>query len=122
MTAVDVGVVRGDSLVFTVEFFTDADGTVSWDEVGDFDPVCQVRLAADASVVAVTPALDVTDNVVTFGLTDDQTAALAARPYVWDVQLTDPDADDGLGVFTWPGAGDPRNTLTVTADVTRVTA
>lgn len=116
----DVPVVRGDSIQWTVTFYTDTAATVPWDDVEDWTPVCQIRRDADAKAIAAVPALTVVDNVATFALTDEQTAALSVRQYLWDVQLTDPAADAGFGVTTWPGAGEQRNTLTVTADVTRV--
>lgn len=116
-----IPVVRGDSLVWNMAMRWDPDGSgvVDWTTVDDWNPVAQVRQTPDDSTV-VTPTVSVVGNVVTLQLTAEQTAALWAPGYVWDLQLTDPDADPGLGVVTWPPAGEARAILAVTADVTRV--
>lgn len=120
MSAITVPVKRGDARVFTVTFYTDEAGTVPWDEVGTFSPVCQIRLSPDSPIIAATPALTIEDNVVTFALTDTVTAGLAARIYEWDVQFTDTSKPEGLRTFSWPGPDAPNNKLKVSADVTRV--
>lgn len=119
MTAVDLAVVAGDSLTFEVTFTRDG---APWADVEDFDPVCQFRPRPSSATTSAVPVVSFADEVATFALTDEQTAAMAATSssHVWDVQFTDPTAPEGLGVFTWPGAGQPRHTLAITGDVARV--
>ena len=114
--------VMGDSLVFEVEFFTDTAGTVPWDDVGLFAPLLQVRLSTSSPETAASVEPVVVDNVATFSIPSATTSEWGSCTYYWDVQFIDPEADEGLGVFTWPGAGEDRNTLEVTADITKILA
>ena len=112
--------VRGDSLEWRIEFTTDPDGEDPWSDFADYDPLCQIREDVDAADPIVPTFADLGGGVARFRLTATQTAALKPRrDYVWDVEFTDPTAATGMGVFTWPPAGEARGTLTVTPDVAK---
>lgn len=122
MTA-DMAVVRGDTLTFDLTLDITIDGTPV-DDLTDWAPVCQFRTGTESSSF-VAPAMTVDATVCSFALTSTATAEMTAGEWLWDVQVTDPDADEGLGVYTWPPAVDddgnpmPRKTLLVAPDVAR---
>lgn len=122
MTA-DMAVVRGDTLTYNVTLDITIDGTPV-DDLTDWAPVCQFRTFTESSSF-VAPAMTVVGTVCSFALTAAITAEMRAGEWVWDVQVTDPDADEGLGTYTWPPAVDddgnqaPRKSLLVAPDVAR---
>ena len=119
-----IELLRGDSLVWTVTFWRDTARTIPWDDIASFAPRVQVRADTEApDSLALVPALSIVGAVLTLALTRTQSALLKPGvAYVWDVQLTDPEAAEGLGDFTWPPAPEPRCTIEVGADVTRIAA
>ena len=122
MTA-DMAVVRGDTLTFDLTLDITIDGTPV-DDLADWEPVCPFRTGTESSSF-VAPALTVAGTVCSFALTSPTTAEMTAGEWLWDVQVTNPDADPGLGTYTWPPAVDddgnraPRKTLLVVPDVSR---
>lgn len=102
MTDIDLGThKRGDSLEFTVELTVTIDN-VDIDDLTGWDPRCQFRADPSDTEGVDAELRDIDGKNVTFGLPDTTMADMAGA-YKGDVQVTNPEADPGYGVITWPG-------------------
>lgn len=113
---------RGDSLTFEVELdvtVTREGVDVEIDDLTDWDPVCQFRHRPDGTAVYEPELLAIEGKVCRFGISNALSASMVGD-FRGEVQLTDPEADEGYGDITWPGEG--YLTLSVERDVVRVVA
>lgn len=121
MTDYDLGThKRGDSLTFEVDLTVTVEGSPVTD-LSTWSPVCQFRPKPNTKAEVYQPTLlGVTGTVCSFGIPNALSATMHGD-FVGEVQLTDPNADEGYGDITFPG-DDGYILLTVAADVVRVTA